>query len=339
MGGGFHHDERRLSTMSGLKQYVDHTGRLPQDALLGYIAFSLGADGEHDRELLVKEFERLQLDPKCIPPLSRAVDAFKKAIRGKQEFKYDLATDTEARIQFREVASSNPMEITLRAIMRETRIDSRSKLSWEYVGQAMLYRGPRRNGLIDDTGARFHMSLDTKLQDGERQMLTMLGGMVAADYRRYLNTLEGTRVRAMILDYMRGPLQSIPLKPSVHFVPIAHIDELRRFSEAIGTLAGCRIELVPLVDLVEQREHVLAAFQEDNDAALAELVADLYKARSAKVTPKVYAALRHRYDEIMARSEHYAELLDASLDHTTGSSAVAQASLVALSREFIKEDS
>ena len=53
----------------------------------------------------------------------------------------------------------------------------------------------------------------------------------------------------------------------------------------------------------------------------------------------MYAALRHRYDEIMARSEHYAELLDASLDHTTGSSAVAQASLIALSREFIKEDS
>lgn len=163
--------------------------------------------------------------------------------------------------------------------------------------------------------------------------------MVKADYERYRNFLEGTRVRAMILEYMRGPLQSVPLKSSVHFVPIAHTDELHRFAAAVSTLEGCKIDLVPLVDLAEQREHVLEAFQADNDASLSDLVVELQRARSTKITPKTYAALRVRFDAIMTRADHYAELLDASIDRTTGASDVAKSALAALSREFIQRGS
>lgn len=322
-------------TGSPIKQYLDSTGKLPEDALLGYIAFTLGADGEHDRDKLVTEFEHRGLPPHYVPPLSRASDAFKKAIRGAQEFSYPTSATTTARILFREVSSPNPDEVSLRAIMREERNDAKSRLAYDKVGEVKLYRGPKRNGVRDDSGARFSWGLSAGVVDRERLLLTELGAGVKADYDRYRSTLEGTRVRALILDFLRRETQSVPLKASVHFVPIAHAKTLHLFAEVIGTLDGCRIDLVPLVDLVDQREHVLEALQQDTEAQLADLLADLRKAQSVNTTPKTYAALRQRYDAIMARSTAYADLLDTSIERTNGVTDVARAMLTKLTNEFI----
>lgn len=320
---------------SPIRKYLDSTGTLPEDALLGYIAFTLGADGEHDRDQLIAEFEKRGLDTTFIPPLSRSVDAFKKAIRGQQEIRYAMSPTTEACILFREVASDVPNEKVMRAIMREERTDAKSRLSYDKIGEVTLYRGPRRNGQIVDSGARFNFQLASDVTGAERERLLAVGALVSADFRRYLTTLEGTRVRALILDFMKNALQSVPLKASVHFIPIAHAEKLHAFAEAIGTLHGCRIDLVPLVDLKDQREHILEALQADTESTLGDLVADLNKARSGNTTPKVYAQLRGRYDAIMARSQHYADLLDSSMERTIGANDVAKAMLTQLSREFI----
>ncbi len=324
--------------VSTLRSYVDAMGRLPADALLGYIALSTGADGEHDRGALSTLFEATGLNSALIPQTSRAIDAFKKATRAKNDYKYLISRDSEARVQFREVASSNTAEVTLRVVMREKRIDARSSLGWERVGELKLYRSPRRGGVVDDSGARLTWLMTPDLEDVEKRNLISLIGQVKAEYERFRSSLDGIKVRQLILDYMRGPLEAVSLKPSVNFVPISHADELHRLSEAIGTLEGCRISLVPLVDLAEQRDQILGAFQEENEADLIDLVSELQRARTSSVTPKVYAQLRRRYDDIMARSEHYAELLDASIDRTTGVSDVATASLAALSREFMNRE-
>ncbi len=236
------------------------------------------------------------------------------------------------------VDSGNPAEVSLRAIMREERTDAKSRLAYGQVGEVKLFRGPRRNGAIDDSGARFIFSLDPKMMSpAEEPVLRALGGEVHAEYTRYLNTLEGTRVRALILNFMKRELQSVPLKASVHFVPIAHAETLHLFAEAISTLKGCKIDLVPLIDLKDQREHILEALQSDTESTLGDLVVDLNKARAGTTTPKVYAALRGRYDAIMARSQHYAELLDSSMERTLGANDVAKAMLTQLSREFINQ--
>lgn len=322
-------------TISPMKKYLDSTGSLPEDVLLGYIAFTLGADGEHDREKLVAEFEHRGLPSHYVPPLSRAGDAFKKAIRIGQDYTYPMSATTRANILFREVAAPNPAEVTLRAVMREERNDSKSRLSFQKVGEAKLYRGPKRQGVRDDSGARFQWSLSADVQGAERERLTGLGAAIKASYDRYRNTLEGTRVRALILDFLRHETQSVPLKASVHFVPVQHAKTLHEFAGAIGTLEGCRIDLVPLVDLIDQREHVLEALQQDNEAQLADLLGDLRKAQGGNATPKTYAALRQRYDAIMARSTQYADLLDTSIERTNGVTDVARAMLTKLTNEFI----
>lgn len=322
---------------SEIKKYLEDTGKLPEDALLGYIAFTLGADGEHDRDALVDEFERRGLSTAHIPPLSRSVDAFKKGIRAFEGHKYPLTRTTTASILFREVDSPNPTEVSLRVIMREERNDAQSMLRYDKVGEVKLYRGPRRGGVVDDSGARFSWGIAGDVDDNERARLTVLGSQVRAEYERYLATLEGTRVRALILDFLKKELQSVPLKASVHFVPISHAATLHEFAGAVASLEGCKVDLVPLVDLMDQRDHVLGALQADTEATLGDLLVDLNKARSARTTPKTYAALRARYDAIMARSNHYAELLDLSVERTTGATDVAKALLSQLSREFVNQ--
>lgn len=320
---------------SPIKEYLAQTGRLPEDALLGYIAFTLGADGEHDRDKLLAEFAARGLDDKHVPPVSRAVDAFKKAITNHQEHLYPLSSTTEARILFREVDAPNPQEVSLRAIMREERNDARSLLSFNQVGEVKLFRGPRRKGTIDESGARFSWAMISDITPAEREHLAMLGAAVKADFERYRNSLEGTRIRSMILSFMRQEVEAVALKASVHFVPIAHAKKLHRFAEVLGTLEGCRMDLVPLVDLADARDQVLGALQADTEATLGDLMADLQKARAMRTTPKTYAALRARYDAIMARSHHYAELLETSAERTIGATDVVKQMLAQLSREFL----
>jgi hypothetical protein len=323
--------------VSPIKQYLDSTGKLPEDALLGYIAFTLGSDGDHDRDALVEEFKSRGLNHSLIPPTSRAVDAFKKAIANYAKFSYPMTRTTTAHLLFREVAAPNPTEVSLRAIMREERCDAKSSLSYEKVGEVKLYRGPRRKGQVDDSGARFSWGLagGDVLSGPERARLMELGGLIKSDYERYMTYLEGIRIRALILEFLRKECQSVALKASVHFVPIAQAEKLHLFAEAIGTLEDCKVDLVPLVDLVDARDQVLEALQQDTEATLGTLLEDLNKARAGNTTPKTYAALRQRYDAIMQRSEQYAELLDLSVERTHGATDVARAMLNQISRQFM----
>lgn len=325
---------------STLRSYIESTGRLPEDSLLGYIAFSTGVDAEHDRDVLMDSFKELKLDTRLVPPTSRAVDAFKKAIRKHQGFGYALRDDLDATVMIREVDSQNPREIDMRVIMREAKVRGRPKIGWEAVGEVKLFRSPRQPGTsrVNDDGARFSWALGQDLTEHEHKQLTQLSGMVHADYERFRSSLDGSKIRAMNLNYFRGPLQSVQLKESVHFIPVTHADELHRFAQAVNRLSGCSVSLIPIVDLEDQRDYILGAFQEDNERVLTNLLQDVQQLRAVKVTPKAYVALRERYDAIMGRTTRYAETLGESIDRTTGASGVVKSALVALAREFMNRE-
>ncbi len=324
--------------MSALGKYLTSSGRLPEDALLGYIALTTGADGEHDRDSLIEAFVSRGLDPKGIPDTTGSVNAFKKATGGRNEkYTYPLSPTVTAVVRLEEVAARNP-EVDARQVMRHKRDDAGHQLSqWERLGELQLHRPVRRNGIIDESSARGPVwVVAASTSPVERERLRPYLARIKHEYTRFRETLDGAKIRSLILDTMRSDMQSVQLKPSVHFIPIAHADMLHRFAEAIATLAGCRVDLIPLVDLTDQRERLIDAFREENERDITDLIAALVKARE-NPTPKLYARLLSQHQALVKRAERYAELLGDQATMTGASVDVLNRSLAELAQVFLQK--
>jgi|GEM_PF-6286840 len=324
--------------MSALSKYLTSSGRLPEDALLGYIALSTGADGEHDRDALIEAFRQNDLEHVRVPDTTGAVNAFKKATGGRNEkYQFPLSAQVTAVIRLEEVSVLNP-EVIARQVMRHKRDDGGHRLTdWERLGEIQLHRPVRRNGIIDEESARgpfWKIAPDSS--ELERERLKPFLARIKNDYTRYREALDGAKVRSMILDHLRNALESVQLKPSVHFVPIAHADELHRFSRAISTLEGCHIDLVPLVDLADQRDRLVLAFREENDRDILDLIEAISKARN-NPTPKLYARLLSQHRALVDRAERYSSLLGDQITMTGANVDVLNKSLAELAKKFLEK--
>lgn len=323
--------------MSELRTYLDSSGRLPEDALLGYLALTTGVDGAHDRDALVEAFQKNGLDVKRIPQPSRSIDAFKKATRAHERSSWPLGQGVTAVARLEEAKSRNA-EVELRVIMRHKRDDVHDTLDeWERLGEIRLFRAARVGDRVDESSARLQLVVDPKLVPIERERVIHMVGQIKTKFDRFRSSLDGVKVRTLLLDYIKH-LQAIQLKPSVNFVPVAHAEELHGLADAISVLEGCRVDLIPLVDLANQRERLLEAFSDEHATDMADLVTKMQEARKKNVSPLVYSQLRARYDELTGRAQDYADLLNDQTITVSAAADVAQASLAALAGNLLKGD-
>jgi len=323
--------------VSSLSKYLTSSGRLPEDALLGYLALTTGADGAHDREALVEEFQKAGLDAKRIPQPSRSIDAFKKATRAHDKAQWPLGQGVTAVARLEEAKARNP-EVEVRIIMRHKRDDVRGALTdWERLGELRFFRAVRVGDKVDESSARLQLVVEPDLEAAERERVIQMAGRIKMEWERFRTTLDGVKIRTLLLDYLKS-LQAIQLKPSVNFVPVAHAPQLHALSEAIRVLNGCRVDLIPLVDLADQRERLLEAFTSEHSEDMSDLVAKMQEARKKNVSPLVYSQLRARYDELTSRAARYADLLDDQTITVSAATDVAKASLTALAGNLLKGD-
>lgn len=328
---------------SGLKKYLDDTGRLPSDAVLGDLAITTISEGAYDRDSLEELFKDLGLDTELIPPTSTAMDAFNKATRRK-DFEYDMSNGSTGYIQIDEVTSPNPNEFVGRMLTRREKVKGRPALGFDKIGEVRLYRGVRRgtNRRVDDSAARLQILLATndpnlEMSNAEAATIREFAATIKADYEQFTQTVDGNAMRKMIRTYLRSKLDAVKVKDSVYFVPAMHQDELGRLREAMGLITGCQLDLIPLVDLKDQREHVMRAFQEDTEEALKSLAVEMQKAHTAGITPKVLIRLRGQYEEVMARVNTYASTLGESAVRTTSTSDVVTGLMASLSHALLNQ--
>lgn len=309
-----------------LSEHVAATDTLPQDLLLGHLAVTTVHNLAYPRDDLVTLFESLGLDPEHIPPLSTPAGAFAKATN-RQEFEYEMPNGSLGVLRTEDVTSPNPREVVLKAIVRKEQGRTRPLLDFQRVGEVRLYRPVRkgRGGRVLVESARFLALLDREntLRHEQKHVAAFLQHLEAR-YVRYCTTLDGHGMRALLTSYLRGPLQAVPLKPSVNFVPIRHADVVKKLAQAAAAIEGVQLDLIPMVDLGNQREIVVRAVQESTEAELTQLAARL---REASASPSTLVRLREQYDELMARTATYREMLGEAVARTSSASDIVQALL------------
>lgn len=328
--------------MSDWHKYLDATGSLGTDTLLGWVVMWSVEDFDPGitHRALEKLFEDLDLNKSLMPGSPKKLDAFRKATT---EFKREIEQPdgTVASYFARDVKSAG--EFIQRHIVREIRDPRTRELTYTKAIECVFYKptqqGPKRLVNADSARVRYN-AWPQGYPKSERHVVDQM----VDDLRNRQAVLEthvdSQRIRAVIRDYIKY-LDAVQLKSSVYFIPKDNADELQRLLEFTRALPGrCRMHLVPLVDLDDMREMVIEAFQEESTAGFNRIVEACAEIKNSPkgVTPASYVSLKAEFEEISNKAHSYAKRMDTTRHLAEGAQQLALMCLVDLSRRMVDRD-
>lgn len=326
---------------ASLTDYIGDTGQLPDEVLLGHVVLFRIGDGAYDRDALSKQMDLLDLNTKYLPAINKEIDAYRKATSALDDREYVLDGDT-AHLLVRDTYSDE--HVLHRSLVREIRDSSGKRLAYGQVGEAVFHRTVTRGGKAQPGTARLKVTLlPSQLRTNERTTLDAIKAEIEANYDRHVNFIDGMKIRAMVRGYL-GHLNAVPLKDSVYFVHVARRAEVSKLQELVLWLAGranrgCTMSLIPLVDLEEQREMVIAAYEDEAVKSLNEVITDIQTLRASrtKITPAAYAKIKQKYNDITKATAEYATKLNVKAERVADTAEVALETLVELQKKLLDQ--
>lgn len=335
-----------MNESSSFRTYVDDFGQLPPEVVLGYLAVTSVKDAPYDARWIESEFKRLALDTSLLPSPLRPDDAYEKATKVVDKFKYACGANGElsAEVLVREAVRDTRQIV--RQLTREVRDQKGRKIDLDYdkVGDLVFYKptGKGPNGTIDPKSARVRATLDANLSPSERATLDEIVKIFAEAYKRYCDFHDGQKIRGVLRQYLLK-LNGVMMQDSLYFIHASRADELQRLQGFVHGLKTdgvptAKLMLIPLADLPHLRKDVVDAFQREAAKELEQVVTDIAKLRDTRknIRPEAYAKLKGQYDKIMTNATEYSRTLNISLDTTAGAMQTALYELQALQRDLIK---
>jgi hypothetical protein len=312
---------------SALKQYIDASGKLPDDVLLGRIVLFTITDEAVAHDDLETWFDDLALDKRLLPAKIKEVDAFKKATSSIDGDKYSLSAGTTAHMLCRDVTSNN--DFVRRQITREVQDSKKKRLYYNAAIEATYYRpGAGGSGRL-----KLQINRDEILAE-ELDHLRQVTDNISESFARYANYHDGQKLRGVVRNYLKH-LNAIEVKGGVYFIHMSKDAELSALCELVNRFGGgCQMKTLPIVDLDEEREFITAVFEREAAQALQEITRDVRSAMDTGITGAAYAKLKERYDEVLEKAQEHMVNLQVTQDITAASAEVALDALAKLQEKM-----
>lgn len=318
-----------LAKDSRFGQYLTEAGELPPDVLLGWIVFFTVTDEPIARQQLVDWFTELNLDASMLPPEIKAIDAYKKATSEAKE-SYPMSDGRQAFVLCRDVNTTG--DYIRRQITREIKDVKRKSLDYSAAITATFYRGVGSKAKLD---LRLHSDV---LEHEEHDHMEMIQKAIEVRFERYYRMLDGNKLRAVVRNYLKQPLNGIEIRGGVYFVHASRNEELTRLAELVNRFGGgCMMHAVPIVNLERERAFIAKAFETEASNNLGDIAKEVKEALANNVTPAVYTRLKKRYDEVLARAEEHIVTLEVSQDMTAAAAEVAHDLLARLQEKMLDD--
>jgi len=322
--------------MSDLRDYLSQVTELPEDVLLGRIVMFTVTDQPVSRADMERWFIELNLNAQYLPPPIRAIDAFKKATTDVDGVEYDMPNSTKGILLNRPVTTDH--EMVVRFVVREVRDAARRKLGHDTAIEAVFYKATVHNGKVQPGTERIRLTkMSTNLDPSEEPHIDQAIDRIRAQYDRYYKYMDGQKIRATIRAYLKY-LNAIEIKGGVYFVHKNRTDELMRLREMVNRCGGgCRMDQIPIIDLDNERQIVIEAFQREAEQALNDLTREIATVRSTrkKVSPEMYAKLKQQYDQVLNQAMEYQRTLGISQVKTSAAAELALDSLTELQKGLL----
>lgn len=331
---------------SALRTYITEAGKLPDDALLGHLAWFSVFDATYSLAQVTSIIEAGGLDPTFTPLPVEPVDAYRRATSETTGATYNL-TRGKARVSasllVRELASD--AHTITRALVREIRDESNKRLAYDTVATLTFYRASVRGGLKVAGSERINVHLDAGAYSTDEQApLREAAAAILERYDTYRAHIDGQRLRRWLRAYL-AHLNAVAIRAGLYFVHVSRAGELEALAAAtrgigMAQSTSTTFHLAPLVDLESQREMVIASFQAEAAASLSEVIAEIARLRATRktVTGAAYAKVKTQYDTVIARAREYTRTLNTSLDSVGATAEGALTMLMALQADIATQE-
>lgn len=299
-----------VNAKSNLKEYLDQTGALPADAVLGHLVVFTIRDANYDRSVMEQVFDDLGLNPSYLPAPNNPYHAFLKATSSVNDTDYDMPHGQVGHVLVRDAKDDN--EIVIRQLTREVRDPKKGKLGYSRIGDAVFYRPVTRSGKVQYGTERFRLTIDhAALHKDERPAIQTVIDKMNESYERHRDFMDAMKYRAVVRDYLLF-LNALKVKDGLYFVHSNRLDELDKLRTLVERMGGgSTMWTMPLVNLAEQRKMVIATYEQEAEEALQDVIKEIQHVRSTRksVTPAAYAKLKKRYDEAVTKANEHKRAL------------------------------
>lgn len=305
-----------MSKTAVMNNYTDAIAQLPEEALLGSLLFFSISQADVNLANARNELQAAGLDTATMRKNLRPVDAFRKASK-RFEKKFPVVNGVRSELMVRPVGEDGEQAyrhlILERAVVESGR---RRRVFYEKVGEITFTRGVKKDG--EYTGHRVEClrtteNLGDALTTVEDQWLTEQLATFADHYDHLLHYMDSHAVRSFVREYIYE-LGGTCVKESggLYFVKQLHVDTIQRLATWVRSV-GSEFHFLPLLNLAEQRDMILQAFEEETVAEVDRLmgeVAKILQEPGRKIEARTFDTYATKAAELGSKVRDYSTMLN-----------------------------
>lgn len=313
-------------TAPAVAAYEEAAANLPDGFFLGQIVSFTISEADVNLDEMRQAIQDQGLRDDTLKKRLRPIDAFKKATN-EIATKFTKHHDHQNSLLVRQVGAdaleSHRHVVFERAVYSA---NQRRRVEHETIMRMHYDRGIRQaDGSIKDDGIYVEEQLvpGLNLSTEERAWLDQTVGPEGANlkvrFEHYCTHLDSHGLRSFVREYL-SLLDAVNIKGSggggLYFVPQKHAEELRQLTALVKQF-GSQMHLIPLLDIVDQREMLADAFVSDTLDELRALSVEMGKILenpTRTITEETYDAYVSKAAGLMTKASEYESLLDRTLD-------------------------
>lgn len=300
---------------AAMANYTDAIQALPSEAFLGSLLYFSISQADVHLENARRDLTAAGLSTDTLRKNLRPIDAFRKASK-RFEKKFKPVNGVRSELMVRPVGEDSD-EAHRHLILERAVVQAGKKrrVFYEKVGEIVFNRGAKKNGQYEGHGVRCRRTtehLGSALTNEEDQWLTEQLATFEDHYDHQLNYMDSHAVRTFVREYIYD-LSGTCVKESggLYFVKQDHVDEIKRLADWVRTI-GSEFHSLPLLNLTDQREMILEAFEEESIAEAERLMTEVKKILDdpdRKIEEKTFDAYADKASDLAAKVDEYNTML------------------------------
>lgn len=311
-----------MTNIHALSGYTDEIEKLPDEAFLGSLLFFTISAADVELNKARQDITALGLSTATLRKNLRPIDAFNKAAR---EFAHKFTPEDGVRSEIMVRPVGQDGEQAHRHIVLERTVvqsGTRRRLSYDKIGELVFARGTKKAG--EYSGYRVYSrqtteSLEVPISADVLGWLEARIDTFESRFEHLLHYMDSHAVRTFVREYVYM-LQGVCVRESggLYFVNQRNVAELTKLQAWVRSIFS-EFHLLPLLNLRDQREMIMQAFEEETIAEVERLMGEVGKilADGRSIEAKTFDAYGLRAAELRAKVNEYNSTLGARADRAS----------------------
>ena len=317
--------------------YVDAIQNLPTDAFLGSLLYFSISAADVNLANAKRDLTVAGLSTETLRKNLRPVDSFRKASK-RFEKKFPVRDGIRSEIMVRPVGEDGDQSyrhvVLERAVVQAGK---KRRVFYEKIAEITFTRGIKKDGEYHEHGVecrRTTAHLGEALTDEEDQWITEQLATFQDNYDHLLHYMDSHAVRTFVRQYIYA-LSGTCVKESggLYFIKqdkAAEIDKLAQWVRSVGS----EFHTLPLLNLTDQKQMILEAFEEETVQEVERLmteVAKILQDPDRKIEEKTFDAYADRAAVLAAKVDEYNTMLGSRAERAAAEINVYGQQVISLS--------